>query len=646
MKKEKVLYLITSILLVIVVVIGLTYAYWLVTKTQEGTNIVTTGCIDINLTEEKNDIKLLDQFPITDEEGMELTPYEFTITNTCNNSINYEIALESIGDELNALSASSIKVALNDNIPRKLAYYDEIDTTIEEAYASNKLEVGKLEAKDSENSSKTYKLRLWVDNNAKDTEMSKSFQSKISVTASNKEPSVSIKDAVFSNNKVVAYDKTINSANLVEFEDGTIYNVGEVTNNYVWFGGFIWRIVNINEDGSVKLVTEQQLTTISFGETDNAAFGSLKDTYAADWLTEVFLANFSRADEALEVVYSTPDLTSEDSTWTSKVSLLTLDDVMRSGITDNHYIDYYKNQAYYNTIFGSYLHTLKGAHNSHLADIVYGEPTTELRIRYMSNNEKLYRTSFSDNWGIRPVITIAGSMELETGKGTASEPYVIKGEEVSTKIADMHVGEYVRLVNGDLAKVATIDGTGTKFILDRNMSTTKSFGTTSNVFNLANNFSETNNGFIALTEYMNSTHKGRNNGEPTYGQPALMPYLDTNSHNWNIASYAKGQDYKNIAANPIISDYHGSYGLLYLSEMFSGWDVSYKDGNVITNHYYSYLLTPDSNSTNKVFFTNGSLGSSTTGSHDAIRPAFYLKTALEVTSGTGSYFDPYIIDWK
>jgi len=646
MKNKKITIAILSVIVLVLVMIGITYAYWLVTRTQTKENVISTGCIDINLTNEANDIVLTSQYPMSDEEGMELVPYTFTISNTCNNSVNYEIALESMGTEENVLSDSTIKAVLNENVPRKLAYYDVVDPTVAEAYESHALEAGTLEGSGDEGASKTYNLRLWVDANADISEMNKTFASKISVTASNKEPNLSIRNAIFANTAVIEYDPSINTDSLVEFDDDTIYYVGEVQNNYVWFGGFVWRIVNVNPDGSLKLVTEQQLTTISFGEADNAAFGSLKDTYAADWLTENFLTNFNRANDILEVAYSTPDLTSEDSTWTSKVSLLTVKDAMRSGITDNRYADYYNHPALYDTLFGSYLHTLTGAHNTHLADVVYGDPTTELRIRYMSNSEQLYRTAFSDNWGIRPVITIDGSMILVDGNGTAEDPFVIEGEEISTIIADMHIGEYIKLVNEDLAKVVTIDSTGVKFVLDRNMSTTKSFGTTSNIFDTSNNFSETNPGFIALTEYMNSTHKGRDNGEPTYGKPALIPYLDTNSHNWNITSYAKGQDYKNITANPTISDYHGSYGLLYLSEMFSGYDISYNNGNIESNHSYSYLLTPDSTSTNKAFFTNGALGSSTTGSHDAIRPAFYLKTDLEVISGTGSYADPYIVNWE
>ena len=82
----------------LLVAIGITYAYWLITKNQTGENVISSACLDISLTEEENDITLTNQFPLSDEDGAALTPYTFTVTNNCNTSIDYQVALESIGD--------------------------------------------------------------------------------------------------------------------------------------------------------------------------------------------------------------------------------------------------------------------------------------------------------------------------------------------------------------------------------------------------------------------------------------------------------------------------------------------------------------------------------------------------------------------
>ncbi|MBQ6687151.1 MAG: hypothetical protein IJN03_01345 [Bacilli bacterium] len=181
MKNKKIVITITSIVAVLLVIIGVTYAYWLLTKTQTGHNLISSGCLDISLTGEKNDIELQDQFPLSDEDGMKLTPYEFTVTNNCNTSVDYQVNLESIGDSTNAIKASAIKVALNDEI-KLLTAGGNTEPTVSGAYESNMILYGTLAAKDTENASVTYKLRIWIDANAPISEQNKTFQSKISVT--------------------------------------------------------------------------------------------------------------------------------------------------------------------------------------------------------------------------------------------------------------------------------------------------------------------------------------------------------------------------------------------------------------------------------------------------------------------------------
>ncbi|MBQ6687000.1 MAG: hypothetical protein IJN03_00565 [Bacilli bacterium] len=79
MRNKKIVITITSIVAVLLVIIGVTYAYWLVTKTQTNENIISSGCLDISLTGEKNDITLTEQFPLSDEDGMKLTSYELVM---------------------------------------------------------------------------------------------------------------------------------------------------------------------------------------------------------------------------------------------------------------------------------------------------------------------------------------------------------------------------------------------------------------------------------------------------------------------------------------------------------------------------------------------------------------------------------------
>ncbi len=60
----------------------------------------------------------------------------------------------------------------------------------------------------------------------------------------------------------------------------TYYFRGAVENNYVSFAGFTWRIIRINEDGSIRLIKQDSITTNAFNtnNTDNTYVGLMYGT--------------------------------------------------------------------------------------------------------------------------------------------------------------------------------------------------------------------------------------------------------------------------------------------------------------------------------------------------------------------------------
>ncbi len=177
---KKQLQILGIVLIVIICVIGVSYAYWRLTLSQTGVNEIASSCFDITLSNEQNDINLQKAYPISDEEGMNLTPYTFTITNNCDAFAEYQINLEVL--EGTTLNSEYIKAVLNSENPKILSEKEQVEKTLENATTSYKLKTGYLEA----NESKTYELRLWMDYDTPATEdaMNKLFQSKITITAS------------------------------------------------------------------------------------------------------------------------------------------------------------------------------------------------------------------------------------------------------------------------------------------------------------------------------------------------------------------------------------------------------------------------------------------------------------------------------
>jgi len=258
MKNKKTKIAIISVIALILVTIAVTYAYWTYTRSQTNPNAVGAACLDIEITNEGSAISLANQFPITDEVGLESSPYTFTVKNNCNTSIDYQISLEALGTESTSLKTSSMKVALNDAVSL-LSDNVEVDTTIEGAYESRKLLIETLDAKGTA----AYELRLWIDADAPVSENNKTFTSKISVTVGEE-----IKNDIFEN----------------PYEEGTLASLmleHAETNNYLYTTTPNFNTVPA--DGEYGIYSAEDDYGISYyfrGDAENnyVKFGTWKET--------------------------------------------------------------------------------------------------------------------------------------------------------------------------------------------------------------------------------------------------------------------------------------------------------------------------------------------------------------------------------
>jgi hypothetical protein len=178
-KKKTKLIIVLGILLTCSIIIGMSYSMWLISRTQITANAVNSSCFTTTFTDENN-INLTSQIPIIDSEGMILTPYTFTIKNTCNMAANYEINLESL--ETSTVDAKFIKISFNDENPVLLSSFDATATTINGSIGSYKLKTGYLDT----NEEVTYNIRLWVSSDVKisDNIANKEFDGKVVVNTS------------------------------------------------------------------------------------------------------------------------------------------------------------------------------------------------------------------------------------------------------------------------------------------------------------------------------------------------------------------------------------------------------------------------------------------------------------------------------
>ena len=173
--KKKTMLICSITIVAVILIVGISYAFWQATKVQEDSNIISSGCFGVEL-EGNEAINISSAYPLKTEEGMQNTPYTFTITNTCSGSASYIVNLESLSTT--TFQNTSIRVALNET-NRLYSEYSESNKYYSDSKESRKLISGTL----ANNESVTYNLRMWIDESAPNTEQNKVFASKIVVTS-------------------------------------------------------------------------------------------------------------------------------------------------------------------------------------------------------------------------------------------------------------------------------------------------------------------------------------------------------------------------------------------------------------------------------------------------------------------------------
>ena len=294
-KKRTILY---GLLVTVLVLIGVTYAYYRITKTQTNSNVIgTRTCLNTTLTEETSEIVLSDAFPISDEDGLKQSPFTFTLTNNCDSYVKVTIALVSeyrtstntayLKDNYVKSNLSTKGTNDGSSVILSTLSLGEVDTNTE-GYVLKTTGLKNKEAK-------SFDLRLWLDSETTNEQgLNKTWKGKIVVSVVAAEYVPTLSEAILANNEVKtpittpgAAVSTASEALLASTEDdyGTSYYFrGAVTNNYVEFANKCWRIVRVGGDGSVKLILHN----------DNTA-GAANPCAAANNSTRAAFARYSGA---------------------------------------------------------------------------------------------------------------------------------------------------------------------------------------------------------------------------------------------------------------------------------------------------------------------------------------------------------------
>lgn len=212
------------------------------------------------------------------------------------------------------------------------------------------------------------------------------------------------------------------------------YFRGNTQNNYVYFADFMWRIVRINGDGTIRLVLDgvtDSLTTYYSTTNPNYSYvNSELEKHLKDWY-DLYISDYS---EYIANTKFCSDITHDDNynynayvrimtnkiptlnclgnNVTSNIGTLTIDEVILAGASPSHQnINYYL----YNENIKDLWYTLSGAKgNSTSINLFMVDANGNIKTDVNGN---LYRQA-------RPVINLIKNIEV-TGNGTKDQPYMI-----------------------------------------------------------------------------------------------------------------------------------------------------------------------------------------------------------------------------
>lgn len=210
------------------------------------------------------------------------------------------------------------------------------------------------------------------------------------------------------------------------------YYRGNVTNNYVSFAGFTWRIVRVNGDGTVRIVLDGVTDNLAKYYDDDSTEYNYEESEMKKYLDEwynTYLKDYSDYiantkycnDISYDDTYTfnsytrivtnkIPTFNCLGTNFSNNIGLLTIDEVMLAGsntINDN------TNFYLYNSDITNVWYTMTGARGtSNSRNMFMVDAKGHIKVDV---NATLYRN-------VRPVINLIKNIEMK-GNGTSTDPY-------------------------------------------------------------------------------------------------------------------------------------------------------------------------------------------------------------------------------
>ena len=392
----------------------------------------------------------------------------------------------------------------------------------------------------------------------------------------------------------------------------------EVSNNFLWYGGHQWRVLEFDTNANtITLITQQPLTSIQPASSTWTTQSAYESSYINSWLNDYFYNSLDSdiQNNILKNTFNVGIYTDVDEiTTTQKVGLLDEEQYKRAGEADS-YLD--------------------------IKDYFWlGNRYSSSHVRNVNNNGNLNNNSPTNANGVRAVIKIS-DLTITEGDGTLANNYQVGNKATNTN--NVQVGEYINVpYNGSdnacgsdkmcTFRVVSKNNDSIKVVLNGLLPTTSKWADSASDNIATNDLIYTNvlNGFVANID---------------------SKYITTGTY--GVGMYENGNSYTVPQSTTITAN----VGLPTIGEIFSGNDIdlstsstkTFVDVNTIENPTISnYYWTMNRYSSSRVptVSYNGGLSNSSPANARGVRAVIYLKSgtsAITFTKGEGTPNSPYVL---
>lgn len=406
-------------------------------------------------------------------------------------------------------------------------------------------------------------------------------------SANKKSAIVNLSSAIINNNQL-----TKSGDGLYKKKDG-YYFKGKVENNYVWFANRMFRVLSVEDDNSVRLVSNDLVSMFMWGDSETYDKSNIRLwlTNTDDQGSGLYYKTFPNFDKFLKKTEYSLDILNGNKVKTGKekfhdsIVSVSLNDYIVSGGKDGF-------------LNNGKLFYLLGF-------------TNDNEYLYVEEDGSITSCDKLDAYGIRSVITINKKTVITQGDGTVNNPYRI---DMGTD--NNYVDSYVKL-GDDIWKVSSNENGILKMYLNNYINVdggevVKPYSNGSNNFNY---YDWSSTAYYLINDFYPS-----------------LPYKDLIiNNNYPLGEFSAETGY--YFTNIFINSFEGPISMLNLFDYVSNNDLTdfYRNNNTSSIGDIQYVT-----------YSNGLVEESDVRYEKHIVPVISIDSKI-LKGGSGRIDDPYVV---